>query len=67
MGVEPPVLKLEYPAGAQPRYVSAVQPTQPQYPPLQQLVKIIKQITCLCSQLLNETINNQQDNGSGRI
>lgn len=25
VGVEPPVLKLEYPAGAQPRYVSAVQ------------------------------------------
>ncbi|CAH0720855.1 unnamed protein product, partial [Brenthis ino] len=37
VGVEPPVLKLEYPAGAQPRYVSAVQRTQPNYPPLQQL------------------------------
>ncbi|CAG4989650.1 unnamed protein product [Parnassius apollo] len=37
VGVEPPVLKLEYPADASPRYVSAVQKTQPQYPPLQQL------------------------------
>ncbi|XP_034840495.1 uncharacterized protein Smg6 isoform X2 [Maniola hyperantus] len=37
VGVDPPVLKLEYPAEAQPRYVSAVQRTQPSYPPLQQL------------------------------
>ncbi|CAK1581884.1 unnamed protein product [Parnassius mnemosyne] len=37
VGVEPPVLKLEYPADASPRYVSAVQKTQPQYSPLQQL------------------------------
>ncbi|XP_052737444.1 telomerase-binding protein EST1A isoform X3 [Bicyclus anynana] len=37
VGVEPPVLKLEYPTGAQPRYVSAVLRTEPKYPPLQQL------------------------------
>ncbi|CAK1552021.1 unnamed protein product [Leptosia nina] len=39
VGVEPPVLKLEYPAGAQPRYVSAVQHTQTNYPQLQHLVE----------------------------
>ncbi|CAH2073901.1 unnamed protein product, partial [Iphiclides podalirius] len=39
VGVEPPVLKLEYPSGASPRYVSAVQKTQPQYPPLQNLAE----------------------------
>ncbi|XP_041977684.1 uncharacterized protein LOC121732012 [Aricia agestis] len=37
VGVDPPVLKLEYPSDAQPRYVSAVQRTQPAYPPLTQL------------------------------
>ncbi|XP_026745637.1 telomerase-binding protein EST1A isoform X2 [Trichoplusia ni] len=37
VGVEPPVLRLEYPAGAAPRYISAVQRVQPHHPPLQQL------------------------------
>ncbi|XP_039746843.1 uncharacterized protein LOC120624394 isoform X1 [Pararge aegeria] len=37
VGVEPPVLKLEYPTGAQPRYVSAVLRSEPKFPPLQQL------------------------------
>ncbi|XP_072943401.1 uncharacterized protein Smg6 isoform X2 [Epargyreus clarus] len=37
VGVEPPVLKLEYPADAQPRYVSAVERAQPHYPQLQHL------------------------------
>ncbi|XP_068629473.1 telomerase-binding protein EST1A isoform X1 [Battus philenor] len=37
VGVEPPVLKLEYPPDASPRYVSAVQRAQQQYSPLQNL------------------------------
>ncbi|XP_052757427.1 uncharacterized protein LOC113517389 isoform X2 [Galleria mellonella] len=37
VGVEPPVLRLEYPASAPPRYVSAVQRVQPHNPPLQHL------------------------------
>ncbi|CAG9783765.1 unnamed protein product [Diatraea saccharalis] len=37
VGVEPPVLRLEYPAGAPPRYVSAVQRAQPLHQPLQHL------------------------------
>ncbi|KAF9802444.1 hypothetical protein SFRURICE_009126 [Spodoptera frugiperda] len=37
VGVEPPVLKLECPADASPRYVSAVQRAQPLHAPLQQL------------------------------
>nr|XP_049695353.1 telomerase-binding protein EST1A isoform X2 [Helicoverpa armigera] len=37
VGVEPPVLRLEYPADAAPRYVSAVQRVQPLLTPLQQL------------------------------
>ncbi|XP_075969615.1 smg6 nonsense mediated mRNA decay factor isoform X2 [Anticarsia gemmatalis] len=37
VGVEPPVLRLEYPADAAPRYVSAVQRVQPSHPPLQHL------------------------------
>ncbi|XP_063821793.1 telomerase-binding protein EST1A isoform X2 [Ostrinia nubilalis] len=37
VGVEPAVLRLEYPAGAAPRYVSAVQRAQPLHPPLQHL------------------------------
>ncbi|XP_045542788.1 uncharacterized protein LOC106720366 [Papilio machaon] len=39
VGVEPPVLRLEYPAGESPRYVSAVQRTKPNYPPLQNLAE----------------------------
>ncbi|XP_047510080.1 uncharacterized protein LOC125052988 isoform X2 [Pieris napi] len=39
VGVDPPVLKLEYPAGSQPRYVSAVQHTQVNYPQLQHLAE----------------------------
>lgn len=38
VGVEPPVLRLEYPADSAPRYVSAVQRAQPDHPPLQNLV-----------------------------
>lgn len=37
VGVEPPVLRLEYPADAAPRYVSAVQRIQTNHPPLQHL------------------------------
>ncbi|KAL4710757.1 hypothetical protein ACJJTC_004402 [Scirpophaga incertulas] len=37
VGVEPPVLKLEYPPDAPPRYVSAVQKVQPLHQPLQHL------------------------------
>ncbi|CAH0406478.1 unnamed protein product [Chilo suppressalis] len=37
VGVEPPVLSLEYPSGAPPRYVSAVQRAQPLHQPLQHL------------------------------
>ncbi|XP_053625221.1 telomerase-binding protein EST1A isoform X2 [Plodia interpunctella] len=37
VGVEPPVLRLEYPGDAPPRYVSAVQRLQPNHPPLQHL------------------------------
>ncbi|KAJ8725669.1 hypothetical protein PYW08_003852 [Mythimna loreyi] len=37
VGVEPPVLRLEYPSDAAPRYVSAVQRVQPLHAPLQQL------------------------------
>ncbi|XP_045491287.1 uncharacterized protein LOC123691097 isoform X2 [Colias croceus] len=39
VGVEPPVLKLEYPTDAQPRYVSAVQQIQPNYTQLQHLTE----------------------------
>ncbi|KPI91498.1 Telomerase-binding protein EST1A [Papilio xuthus] len=39
VGVEPPVLRLEYPAGESPRYVSAVQRTKPHYPSLQNLAE----------------------------
>ncbi|XP_038215946.1 telomerase-binding protein EST1A [Zerene cesonia] len=39
VGVEPPVLKLEYPTDAQPRYVSAVQQTQINYTQLQHLTE----------------------------
>ncbi|XP_050345669.1 telomerase-binding protein EST1A [Nymphalis io] len=39
VGVEPPVLKLEYPDGSQPRYVSAVQHAKVNYAPLQQLTE----------------------------
>ncbi|CAB3242237.1 unnamed protein product [Arctia plantaginis] len=37
VGVEPPVLRLEYPVESSPRYVSAVQRVQPTHPPLQHL------------------------------
>ncbi|XP_013186546.1 telomerase-binding protein EST1A isoform X2 [Amyelois transitella] len=37
VGVEPPVLRLEYPGDAPPRYVSAVQRVQPNHPPLHHL------------------------------
>lgn len=40
VGVEPPVLKLEYPTGAPPRYVSAVQNAPVTNLPLQNLVTI---------------------------
>ncbi|XP_037869133.1 telomerase-binding protein EST1A isoform X2 [Bombyx mori] len=39
VGVEPPVLRLEYPTDAPPRYVSAVQKTKPQHQPLQLLAE----------------------------